>query len=68
MYELLKQFHSGWAYLALVFLIVAVVNAAAGLFSKREFTAKDRKISILGLIGTHTQLLIGLILVLIFGR
>ena len=62
MYELLKQFHSGWAYLALVFLIIAVANAAAGLFSKREFTAKDRKISILGLIGTHTQLLIGLIL------
>ena len=30
--------------------------------SKKEFTAKDRKIAILGLIGTHTQLLVGLIL------
>ena len=62
MYDLLQKIHSGWAYLALAFLILAVVNAASGLFSKREFTAKDRKISILGLIGTHTQLLIGLIL------
>jgi hypothetical protein len=28
------------------------------MFSKKEFTAKDRKIAIFGLIGTHTQLLI----------
>ncbi|MDQ5928336.1 MAG: hypothetical protein QG594_110 [Bacteroidota bacterium] len=62
MYNLLQKFHSGWAYLALAFLIVAVINAAIGFFSKKEFTPKDRKISILGLIGTHTQLLIGLIL------
>lgn len=62
MYEFLKEFHSGWAYVALVLLVVAVVNAFIGMFSKKEFTAKDRKIAIFGLIGTHTQLLIGLIL------
>jgi len=62
MYEFLKEFHSGWAYIALVLLVVAVVNALFGMFSKKEFTARDRKIAIFGLIGTHTQLLIGLIL------
>ncbi len=62
MYEFLKEFHSGWAYIALVLLVVAVINAFAGIFSKKEFTARDRKIAIFGLIGTHTQLLIGLIL------
>ena len=62
MYEFLKEFHSGWAYIALVLLVVAVVNALMGMFSKKEFTARDRKIAIFGLIGTHTQLLIGLIL------
>lgn len=62
MYEFLKEFHSGWAYIALVLLVVAVINAFMGMFSKKEFTAKDRKIAIFGLIGTHTQLLIGLIL------
>ena len=62
MYEFLKEFHSGWAYIALLLLVVAVVNAFMGMFSKKEFTAKDRKIAIFGLIGTHTQLLIGLIL------
>ena len=62
MYEFIQKFHSGWAYLALLVLVVAVVNSFAGMFSKKEFTAKDRKIALFGLIGIHTQLLIGLIL------
>ena len=62
MYNIIQKMHSGWAYLALLLLVIAVVNSIAGLISKKEFTAKDRKIAILGLIGTHTQLLIGLIL------
>jgi len=62
MYNFLQKFHSGWAYLALLLLLVAVVNAIIGVTSKKEFTAKDRKIALFALIGTHTQLLIGLIL------
>ena len=62
MYEFIQKMHSGWAYIALLLLIIALVNAFLGLVSKKEFTAKDRKIAIFGLIGTHTQLLIGLIL------
>lgn len=62
MYGFIQKFHSGWAYIALLLLVIAVINAVIGLTSKKEFTAKDRKIAIFGLIGTHTQLLIGLIL------
>jgi hypothetical protein len=62
MYEFIQKFHFGWAYLALLLLVVAVVNSLIGMFSKKEFTAKDRKIALFGLIGIHTQLLIGLIL------
>lgn len=62
MYVFIQKLHSGWAYLALLLLTIAVVNAFIGLASKKEFTAKDRKISIFGLIAVHTQLLIGLIL------
>ena len=61
-YPFIQKFHSGWAYLALLLLLIAVVNSLIGHFSKKEFTAKDRKIAIFGLIGTHTQLLVGLIL------
>ena len=62
LYAFLQKFHSGWAYLALLLLVITVVNSLIGMASKKEFTAKDRKIAILGLIGTHTQLLVGLIL------
>ncbi|MFT5253230.1 MAG: hypothetical protein ACI87N_002260 [Flavobacteriales bacterium] len=62
MYEFIQKFHSGWAYLALLLLVVAIVNSIIGWVSKKEFTAKDRKIAIFALIGTHTQLLVGLIL------
>ena len=62
MYNFIKQFHSGWAYLALLVLVVAVVNSFIGMSLKKEFTAKDRKIALFALIGTHIQLLVGLIL------
>lgn len=62
MYEFIQKFHSGWAYLTLLLLIVAIVNSVIGAISKREFLPKDRKIALFGLIGTHTQLLVGLIL------
>ena len=62
MYDLIQKFHSGWAYLALLLLVVAVVNSLLGMTSKKEFTTKDRKIALFGLIATHIQLVVGLIL------
>jgi len=62
MYDFIQKFHSGWAYLALFLLFFAVVISALGFFSKKEFTPTNRKIALFGLIGTHVQLLIGLIL------
>ena len=61
-YSFLQKFHSGWAYLAFLLLVIAVVNSIVGMTSKKEFTPKDRKIAILALIGTHMQLLVGMIL------
>jgi len=56
-----KMIHSYWAYLVLLILIVAVVNAVMGLTSKKEFTAKDLRISLFALIASHIQLIIGFI-------
>ncbi|MDD5150450.1 MAG: hypothetical protein PHC28_08190 [Flavobacterium sp.] len=61
MYEIIQKLHSGWAYLAFLVLVIAVVNSLIGLVSKKEFTEKDRKISLFGLAAIHTQLLIGII-------
>ena len=62
MYTFVQKFHSGWAYIALLLLVFAVINSFLGMTSKKEFTGKDRKIALFGLIGTHIQLLVGFIL------
>tara|TARA_R110000822_G_scaffold31370_5_gene90736 strand:- start:364 stop:789 length:426 start_codon:yes stop_codon:yes gene_type:complete len=58
---MLKDVHSYWAYLVLVILIVAVVNAIIGFTQKKQFTDKDLRISLFALIVCHIQLLIGLV-------
>jgi NADH:ubiquinone oxidoreductase subunit 2 (subunit N) len=62
MYEFIQKFHSGWAFLAILAVVIAVVNSFIGKSSQKEFTPKDRKIALFALIGTHTQLLVGLVL------
>ena len=62
MYDFIQKFHSGWAYLVLVFLVLAVANSLLGFFGKKEFTAKDRKIALFALIFTHVQLMVGFVL------
>jgi hypothetical protein len=62
MYEFIQKFHSGWAYLALLLLVIAALNSVLGMVSKKEFSSKDRTIALLGLIFSHVQLLVGLVL------
>lgn len=56
-----KMIHSYWAYIVLLILITAVVNALIGLRSKKEFKTKDLRISLFALIASHIQLIIGFI-------
>ncbi|WP_347173713.1 hypothetical protein [Polaribacter uvawellassae] len=56
----MKEIHSYWAYLAVLILLFAVVNAFMGLSKKRSFTDKDVRIGLFTLIISHIQLLIGL--------
>ena len=53
--------HSGWAYITLLILIIAVVNAIIGVTSNKEFQEKDLRIPLFALIIAHIQLLIGLL-------
>lgn len=62
MYNFIQHFHSGWAYLALFLLFIAVINALAGYTTKREFFPKDRKIALFALIAVHIQFVVGLVL------
>ncbi len=58
---MIKMIHSYWAYIVLLILIISVVNAITGLSSKKEFKAKDLRISLFALIASHIQLIIGFI-------
>ncbi|HLT08286.1 MAG TPA: hypothetical protein VK014_12220 [Cyclobacteriaceae bacterium] len=62
MYTGILHLHSGMAYLVLLGLIVCILYAMVGALSNREFTDKDRKFGLIGLIPAHLQLLFGLIL------
>ena len=62
MYEIIKQIHSGWAYLAFLLLVIAVVNSIIGLISKKEYKAPDKKIGLYTLGAIHIQLVIGFII------
>lgn len=62
MYKFTLQAHSGWAYIVLILLVIAVINAVIGLSSKKPFTVNDRRISLMALISAHIQLVFGLLL------
>ncbi len=60
--ELLQNVHSYLAYVVLLVLILAVLNAITGLAGNRMFTLhKDFRLSLFALILSHLQLLLGLI-------
>ncbi|CAA0186843.1 conserved membrane hypothetical protein [Tenacibaculum maritimum] len=57
---MIKNVHSYWAYIVVIILAYAVINAIIGLTQKKEFTQKDFRIGLFTLIAAHIQLLIGL--------
>lgn len=60
--RILDVIHGYWAYLVLLILLLASFNAIVKYFSNQAFGAKDFRISLFGLIVTHIQVLVGLIL------
>jgi len=68
MYEAIQVLHSYWAYLALLVILFAGINALMGYTGNRDFKNKDLRISLFALIFSHIQLLIGLVLYFISER
>jgi len=62
MFDTLKFIHSYWAYIALLIIVLATLNALRGFFSKGEFKHKDLRISLFALIVKHIQIILGLFL------
>ncbi|HLW19324.1 MAG TPA: hypothetical protein VKX33_03335 [Cyclobacteriaceae bacterium] len=62
MYTGILHLHSGLAYLVILGLLVCVIYAMVGALSGREFTDRDRKFGLIGLIPAHIQFLFAIIL------
>ncbi|WP_452222778.1 hypothetical protein [Lacinutrix chionoecetis] len=59
---MIRMLHSYWAYLVLLMMVIAAVNALVKYFGKKEYEAKDFRIALFTLIVSHIQFLIGIIL------
>lgn len=68
MYTGFRLLHSYFAYLLLAVLIFSIIYVIVQFVKKKPFTEKVRKISLIGLIASHLQLLIGLVLYFISPR
>lgn len=68
MYDVVKSLHSYWAYLVLIVLIIATVNAIIKTVGDKEYAANDFRKSLFTLIVSHIQLLIGLVLYFVSPR
>jgi len=62
MFDTLQFIHSYWAYVTLLIIVLATLNALKGLFTNSEFKHKDFRLSLFALIITHIQIILGLFL------
>jgi hypothetical protein len=62
MYNFFLQLHSGFRFIVMVLLLLAILQSLVGWFGNRPYTNINRKINLFTLISAHTQLLIGLVL------
>lgn len=61
-YEVLRSAHSGWRYIALLLLVVAIIVAIRGWTGGTNYTKGNRKLYLFTMIAMHIQLLFGLVL------
>ena len=68
MYNIVRSLHSYWAYLVLLVLIIAAVNAIIKTLGDKDYEANDFRKALFTLILSHIQLLIGLVLYFVSPR
>ena len=54
--------HSGWRWIVLLLIIMAIVKATGGMSGSGRFSEGTRKIALFAMIATHIQIVLGLIL------
>lgn len=61
-YEILRSAHSGWRYVVIGLLIVAILQALLGWTGGKSYTGGNKRLNLFTLISAHIQLLFGIVL------
>ena len=61
-YSFFLQLHSGFRYIVLLLVLLAIIRAWADWLGKKSYSEGNRKLNLFAMISLHTQLLIGLVL------
>lgn len=61
-YSFFRELHSGFRYIVLILLLVAIIRAWADWLGKKPYSEGNCKLNLFTLISVHTQFLIGLVL------
>jgi cytochrome bd-type quinol oxidase subunit 2 len=61
-YQIFLYLHSGFRYIVLILLVLAIIRAWADWLGKKSYSEGQRKLNLFAMISMHTQLLIGLVL------
>ncbi|NQY07041.1 MAG: hypothetical protein HRT68_12855, partial [Flavobacteriaceae bacterium] len=59
---MIKTIHSFWAYLVVAICVIATLNLIIGMIKKKPFESRDFSLSLITLIVTHIQFLLGAVL------
>lgn len=62
LYSFFKEAHSGFRYIVIVLVLLAIVRAFMGWLGKRPYGEGNRKLNLFAMISVHTQFLLGIIL------
>jgi hypothetical protein len=62
LYSFFKLFHSGFRYVVILLVVLAILGALAGWLGKKPYTDGNRKLNLFAMISVHTQFLLGIIL------
>jgi hypothetical protein len=62
LYSFFKYFHSGFRYIVIILILLAIFQSLSGWLGKKPYTESNRKINLFAMISAHTQFLLGLIL------
>ena len=62
LYSFLLHLHSGFRYIVLLLVLLAILSAWLGWLGKVAYSESHRKLNLFALISVHTQLLIGFVL------